>query len=60
MWHNTIIQPQLRNFIKKMLMSIYGRILELKQILIEEDSSIYTYVLKNVQVILFYNDKTLF
>lgn len=41
-WHNNIVQLQLRDFIKKMLMSIYGRILELKQILTEEDSSIYT------------------
>jgi len=41
--HNYIIQPQLRIFIKKLLMCTFGRILELKQILIGEDVSIYTY-----------------
>lgn len=41
--HNKIIQPQLRIFIKKLLMCTFGRILELKQILIGEDFSIYTY-----------------
>lgn len=43
-YHNKIIQPQLRIFIKKLLMCTFGRILELKQILIGEDLSIYTYV----------------
>lgn len=42
--HNNIIQPQLRIFLKKLLMCTFGRILELKQILIGEDFSIYTYV----------------
>lgn len=42
--HDYIIQPQLRIFIKKLLMCTFGRILELKQILISEELSIYTYV----------------
>jgi len=42
--HDCIIQPQLRIFIKKLLMCTFGRILELKQILIGEELSIYTYV----------------
>lgn len=42
--HDYIIQPQLRIFIKKLLMCTFGRILELKQILIDEELSIYTYV----------------
>lgn len=41
--HDSIIQPQLRTLITKILMYIYGRVLELKQILIDEDCSIYTY-----------------
>lgn len=44
--HDSIIQPQIRDFIKEMLMCIYGRILELKQMLIDEDLSIYTCVEK--------------
>uniref|UniRef100_A0A2S2Q841 Uncharacterized protein n=1 Tax=Sipha flava TaxID=143950 RepID=A0A2S2Q841_9HEMI len=37
-----IIQPQIRILIKKTVMCMYGRIFELKQILVNEDSSIYT------------------
>jgi len=44
MCHDSIIQPQIRDLTKEMLMCIYGRILELKQMLIDQDSSIYTYV----------------
>jgi len=51
--HNKIIQPQLRIFIKKLLMCTFGRILELKQILIGEDFSIYTYVLLKLIIILY-------
>lgn len=43
-YHDFIIQPQVRILIKKMIMCSFGRILELKQILIDEDFSIYTYV----------------
>lgn len=39
-----IIQPQIRILIKKTLMCIYGRIFEHKQTLVNEDSSIFTYV----------------
>jgi len=42
--YDSIIQPNLRILIKKMLIYVYGRILELKNILIAEDSSIYTLV----------------
>ncbi|VVC37808.1 P-loop containing nucleoside triphosphate hydrolase [Cinara cedri] len=40
--HDSIIQPQIRILIKRMLMCIHGRVLELKQILMDEDKSIYT------------------
>jgi len=50
--HNNIIQPQLRIFLKKLLMCTFGRILELKQILVGEDFSIYTYVsLKRISIL---------
>jgi len=50
--HNNIIQPQLRIFIKRLLMCTFGRILELKKILIGEDFSIYTYVwLKRINIL---------
>lgn len=42
--HDYIIQSQIRSLIKRMLMCIYGRILELKTLLMDEDLSIYTYV----------------
>lgn len=51
--HDSIVQPQVRILIKKMLMCVYGRILELKQILTDEDLSIHTYVrIKSYAIVL--------
>ncbi|CAH1738693.1 unnamed protein product [Aphis gossypii] len=46
--HDCIVQPQLRIFIKKLLMCTFGRILELKQILIGEELSIYTPIIEEL------------
>ncbi|XP_050433854.1 dynein regulatory complex protein 11-like [Adelges cooleyi] len=40
--HDSIIQPQVRTLIKKLLLPTFGRLVELKQTLIDEDKSIYT------------------
>ncbi|XP_025193072.1 dynein regulatory complex protein 11-like, partial [Melanaphis sacchari] len=46
--HDYIIQPQLRIFIKNVLTCTFGRIFELKKILINEDLSIYTPIIEEL------------
>ncbi|XP_050527914.1 dynein regulatory complex protein 11-like [Daktulosphaira vitifoliae] len=47
-YHDSIIQPQIRILIKKLLIPLFGRLMELKQILMDGDLSIYTPVIETL------------